>query len=412
MDKMNDSKIDESLIPLEKRLSQAADRVRTAVSEVVNTLPVQVKKPAEFQRVLKLDRSLTSRILRALRLDDPLASLHQLPGPHGVRLFLKAARKSINNHESIVRAEDALLELEGIVSSEVGDWKALDVALCGWLPEVREQFDYGNRQAAFRAMSNIKGVMADADLAVTLIHPGKDPDWVDRLGIYGVSRIRRLRAGTPIRLYGGSSIEPPVGSERLSLDGLPIHKTLQPPLLRDYCSSPVPEFDVQIEGDCFCHNLKGDQVGLSSVVDVFLSDVMRNRYPAYKDVSPHKALAGSVIDIPVKAQIVDVLIYEGVWTGVEPKLRMYDTAGRGMANPNDLSREVDRIDDYETIQNMGDDLSRFRTKDVASYLAMIQYACDRLGWDSRKFRGYRCRVEYPVHGTQINLVFDPPSRKS
>jgi len=404
---MFDPKNDEPSLSLEKRLSQAAEEVRQAVEKVIESVPVTVKKPSEFQRVLKLDRSLSSRILRALRLDDPLASLHQFPGPHGIRLLLKAAKKSIKNIECITRAEDSLLELESIVSTEVGDWKALDAALSGWLPEVREQFEYGNRQSAFRAMSNIKGVMADADLAVTLIYPGKDADWVDRAGIYGVSRMRRLRAGTHMRLFGGSSIEPPPGSERLSLDGSPIHKTFTPPLLNKFCSSPIPDFDVRLEGDWFCYILKGDQVGLSSVVDVFLADVMHGRYPSHAGISTRKAMAGSVIDIPVKTQIVDILIHEDVWPGVEPKLKMYDTAGRGMANPNDESRETDRIDDGELIQNMGTDLSRFRTKDVAHYLDMIQFVCNRLGWDSTKFRGYRCRVEYPTHGTQITMVFTP-----
>lgn len=392
---------------LEQRLSHAAEQVRQTVAEVVDAVPVRTKRPAEFQRVLKLDRSLASRILRALRLDDPLAALHQMPGPHGLRLLLRAAGKTTDGHESISRAEKALMALERIVASEIGDWKTLDTALCGWLPEVREQFEMSNRQAAFRAMSNIKGVMGDADLAVTLIHPGTNPDWVDRAGIYGVSRMRRLRAGTPLRLFGGSSIVPTRGTERLSLEGASVRTTHVPPLLREFCSSPAPQFEVRVEGNQFLYELKSDMVGLSSVVDLYLADVMRGRYPAREGISPQPVTPGSVIDIPVKAQIVDVLVHEDVWPGTEPELRMYDTAGRGVANPSDVSRNVDRIDALESIQNMGTDLSRFRTKDVARYLDMIRFVCDKLGWESTRFRGYRCRVDYPVHGTQVNMIFNP-----
>lgn len=395
--------------PLEQRLSLATERVRSAIREVIDMLPVRVKRPSEFQRVLKIDRSLSSRVLRALRLDDPLASLLQFPGPHGLRLLLRAADRAVDGHEAISRAEHALTELERMVSVEVGDWKELEAALAGWLPEVRKKFEMTNRQAAFRALSNIKGVMADADVAVTLIHPGADPRWVDRAGIYGVSRMRRLRAGAPLRLFGGSSITPKSGVERLSLDGKPVRTTHAPPLLRGFCSSPTPQFDVQIEGGHFQYALKGENVGLRSVVDLYLADVMRCRYPVHKDISPRPATPGSVIDIPVRAQIVDVLVHEDVWPGIEPDLRMYDTAGRGVADPRDVSRDVDRIEALETIQHMGTDLSRFRTKDVAHYLEMIRFVCGKLGWEGTRFRGYRCRVEYPVHGTQVSMIFNPPS---
>jgi hypothetical protein len=38
---------------------------------------------------------------------------------------------------------------------------------------------------------------------------------------------------------------------------------------------------------------------------------------------------------------------------------------------------------------------------------MVRHVCDQLGWDSTLFRGYRCRVDYPVYGTQVNMVFQP-----
>lgn len=393
---------------LEERLSCAAERVRREIGRVVDALPVRLQKPSEFQRVLNLDRSLTSRVLRALRTSDPLASLHLMPGPNGLRLLLKAASKKTNGQVTISHAEDALRELERIVSADVGDWKALGTALCGWLPDVRRQFEITNRQAAFRAMGNIKGVMADADLAVTLIHPGSDADWVDRAGIYGVSRMRRLRAGAPLRFFGGSSIVPPPGCERLTLEAKPIRASEDPPILREFCSSPTPQFDVQLAGDLFCYVLKGNEVGLSSAIDAFFADIMHGRYPAHRRVNPRPALAGAVIDLPVRTQIVDVLVHEDIWPGIDPELHMYDTVGRGVANPNDPSRETDRIDALESIQHLGTDLPRFRTKDVARYVEMIRFVCDKLGWESDRFRGYRCRVEYPIYGAQVTMIFRPP----
>ncbi len=394
---------------LEQRLAGAAERLRQALSDLIDLVPVRVKKPAEFQRVLKLDRSLTSRMLRSIQMHDPLASLHRLPGPHGVRLLLRAAGKAVREQEAIQRTEEALAELEDLVNTEFGEWKDLLAAIAGWLPEVRGQVEMTNRQTAFKAMSAIKGVMADAEVSVTLIYPGQaGADWVDRAGITGICRMKRLRAGAPMGLLHGSSIAPPAGTRRLSLDGHPIDPQHGAPLLREFSSQPTPCFDVRVAGDTVHYVLRGDGVGLGSMVDLFFADIMRARYPARAQGSPRPATPGAYIDIPVKALIVDVLVHKAIWPGVEPELRMYDTAGRGVASPTDPARDMDRIDVLESIQEIGTQMTRFRTKEVARYAEMVRSVCDQLGWDSNVFRGYRCRVDYPVYGTQVSMLFWPP----
>ena len=396
--------------PLEHRLGRSAERVREALRAVVNEVPVRVQKPSEFQRVLKLDRSLSSRILRALEYRDPLASLHRMPGPHGIRLLLRAAAKYTEHKELITRAEKALTELEHLVISEVGDWKDLSAALCGWLPDVREPFETANRQAAFKAMSNVRGISAETELSITLMHPNEtDPAWIDRACITGLCRMRRLRAGAPMGLLHGHSISPPTGRQRLSLEGQPIDHDHGPGLLKEFSTSPTPKFEVEVDGDTVHYLLQGSGVGLNSMVDLLFADITRSRYPAHSETRKQPASPGAVIDVPVKTLIVDVLVHEDVWKGVEPELRMYDTAGRGLASPTDASRRLDRRDVLESIQNMGTRTSGFRTKEVARYVDMVQHVCDKLGWDSSKFRGYRCRVEYPVYGYQVAVIFEPPT---
>ena len=398
------------VLGIQQRLSGAAERLRVALDEIVNLVPVRLKKPAEFQKVLKLDRSLSSRLLRAINMKDPLACLHRLPGPHGVRLLLRAARKTVRDQAAVQRAEDAMTDLESLVIGEFGEWKDLTAAISGWLPEAREQIEMVNRQTAFKAMSILKGVSADAEVSVTLIHPGSNnADWLDRAGITGICRMKRMRPGAPMGLLHGSSIAPPSGTQRLSLDGVPIDPLHGAPLLQEYSSQPTPRFDVCVTGDTVHYILNSDGVGLGSMVDLFFADIMRGRYPANARISPRPATPGALIDIPVKTLIVDVLVHEDVWPGVEPDLHMYDTMGRGVANPTDPSRDMDRIDVMESIHEIGSGLERFRTKEVARYADMVQSTCHKLGWDISRFRGYRCRVDYPVYGTQVSMVFHPPA---
>jgi hypothetical protein len=207
----------------------------------------------------------------------------------------------------------------------------------------------------------------------------------------------------------GSSIAPPPGTQRLSLDAAPISPELSAPILREFSTSPTPAFDVRVDGDIVHYLLKGDGVGLGSLVDLYFADVMKGRYPVDNSISPCPATPGAVVDVPVKTLIVDVLVHKDVWPAVEPELHIYDTAIRGIANPLDAAREMDRIDVVETIHLLGTQSSRFRATEVACYGDMVRFVCGKLGWDSEKFRGFRCRVEYPLHGSQVSMIFKPPS---
>ena len=210
-------------------------------------------------------------------------------------------------------------------------------------------------------------------------------------------------------LLHGSSISPPPGAQRLSLDGEPIAAKYGAPFLPEFSTSPLPPFDVRIDGEIVHYLLSGDEVGVSSSVDLFFADVMRDRYPANGSISKKPATPGAVVDVPVKTLIIDVLIHEDVWPGVQPELHVYDTAGRGIANPIDPARDMDRLDVLDSIQDLGSSLSRFRTSVVADYCDLIRCVCDKLGWDSGRFRGFRYKIDYPIYGTQASMIFRPPA---
>ena len=66
----------------------------------------------------------------------------------------------------------------------------------------------------------------------------------------------------------------------------------------------------------------------------------------------------------------------------------------------------------ETIQYLGAQSARFRTAEVGCYNDMVRSVCSKLDWDSERFRGFRCRVEYPIFGAQVSMIFKPPDHKS
>jgi hypothetical protein len=50
----------------------------------------------------------------------------------------------------------------------------------------------------------------------------------------------------------------------------------------------------------------------------------------------------------------------------------------------------------------------FRASEVRDYLEILRHVFGKLGLDDREFRGYRCKVQYPIYGAQLCMAFSPP----
>ena len=82
----------------------------------------------------------------------------------------------------------------------------------------------------------------------------------------------------------------------------------------------------------------------------------------------------------------------------------------GVADVNDRSRDVDRLDLVETIHGLGAGTAPLRVAQIPRYVDLLRHVFERMGWDEEGFRTYRCQVEYPVYGSQVVMAFDPPDR--
>ena len=100
--------------------------------------------------------------------------------------------------------------------------------------------------------------------------------------------------------------------------------------------------------------------------------------------------------------------HEDAYPNWEPNVRVLELGPLGYADVNDESRDVDVLDVVETVQPLGSGIERFRCEQIPRYCELLQYVCDRCGWDPQRFRGYRCQVDYPIVGSQLQFAFPVP----
>jgi hypothetical protein len=393
---------------VETRIATVGSALASEFGNVLEAIPGGHYGPAELARTLGIDKVLASRLLKAVRRKDPMAVLHLIPGPEPLRRVLRAAAKRNVSAERIAAAREAVDGFETLIRREAGDRSALTAMISAWLPEARAEFELRRKQAAFRAMSQLKGAAMETSLATVLLHPSEDAQHLDIVWLFGLLGVQRLRPGSGVRFASRRLAKE--GAPRLprTLDGVPV-EGFDGLRLDEFCSSPPARLNVHHVGDVVHYTLGDDGFGPRFTTDLVFAEVNRAELARYLPPEQRrKRHVFAEVSTPVKVLVFDALLRDDVFPGSEPALFIYDTTFDGVADVNDPTRDIDRLDLCESIQPLGRGITKFRTTEVPRYAELLRHVCVKLGWDGKRFRGYRCRIDYPIYGTQVAMAFDAP----
>ncbi len=395
---------------LEIRINAAGEDLLKGLTSVLGQIPATDAGPQQLAKELGIDKVLASRILKALRAPDPMSVVHRVPGPEPMRRLLKATSKLGVNPQDLIDANSAVDRFESLIRSEIGDRSALDAILSAWVPEARREFELRRKQAAFRAMSQLKGAQADVYAEAAIFYPSADNEHIDIVWIKAVIGLHRLRPGVVVKFTSHRQIEDQSRRKTYTLAGDPVD-SVSSATLEGYCSTPTPALDVHHAGELMHYTLQENCFGASSSIDLVTCEVNRAEIPRYiPDERQRKAWASSDINIPSKRMQFDVLVHKDLYNRSFPELRIYDTTINGQADINNPARDVDQLDLLESIENLGEGLSRFGSSLVPNYRKMIDEVCSTLSFDPSMMRGYRCTADYPIYGSQTAMIFSTQDR--
>ncbi|MBN2447588.1 MAG: hypothetical protein JXO22_12720, partial [Phycisphaerae bacterium] len=387
-------------------------RLASALGELLDTVAAEPRSPKQIATRLGVNKDTSHRLVNALRKKDPLAVIHLVPGPEPLRRVVKACAKNGVPRDRTQAAEEAIGAFAKLIQQEGGDRSGLDAIISAWLPSARARFESSAKQLGYRAMRQLKGVAADVTFNTVFLHPGSSPTHLDGARLDGFVGARCVRPGGLLKIGQRSIVTVPhPGAEApRTLEGEPI-EGLSDGLLRRFCSGPEIKIEVRRTGKDVLFMLDwGGALGLSSARDVVMAEVRRNIMRRYRAPDDGKTRSGGnvSIDVPTRVLICDYVLHRDAYPDWEPNVRVLELGAAGMADVNDESREADIVDVVETVKPMGTGIERFRCEQIPRYTELLQYACDKLGWNPQEFRGYRCQVEYPIFGTQLQFIFPVP----
>ncbi len=393
---------------LEAKVSDVGQVLVDSLRPVLHALLDDTQRPVDLCRKLGINKDLSGRLLKATRSHDQLSALHAMPGPEAIRALLTAARRKVPR-QLIKTAESAVDEFDHLINHVAGDRGALDAIISTWLPDARVRFEMANKQIIFKGVSNLKGFSADVGVTAVLVAPGSGSTHCDVVTLFGYVNLKRLRPGTSIHITNEMSWPGAEAAKYFTLGGKPIEPGKNDMMLADFCSRPTPALETVAHGSRIDYLLTDDAVGLQSAVQVFFADFVPNSLSRYASSEGRKMAIGVDVEVPSKVLVLDALIHEDVHFSGDPELVLYDTTVLGTANPNDRERDIDRLDLLESIQCLGRGISRCRSDEVPDYIDLLHHACETRRWDPETFNAYRCRIQYPWYGSEVCMVFTPPT---
>lgn len=400
--------------PLEVRIGRSGDELLASLSAALDAIPNRPSGPQALSARLGIDKVLASRLLKAVRVTDPISVVHRMPGPEPLRRVLGALEGIGVSAGLLADARAAVDRFDHLIRHELGDRGSLDAIVSAWVPEARREFELRRKQAAYRAISQLRGAETGVILATVLVHPSKTDGRLDIVWINGLIGLRRLRPGAIVKLATRNMNRDRGERAPRAMDGHAVGD-LSSLLLTDYCSSPLPQMKIAHAGDVTHYVLDGDAFGPGSGVDIVFAEVNReelNRFAA----APAPGAGGAVrraymfaeVSVPAAVLQFDVLVHKDVFPGGDPALRIHDTSFEGIADFNNRARDIDQLDLLEFIEPLGVGPVRFRSTDVPRYADLLRSAAGTMGWDLREFRGHRCRIDHPVYGSQVTMGFEMP----
>jgi len=395
---------------LERRIQEVGQELSQALQSVVEQVPGGPHGPGSLAKDLKLDKVFTSRLLKALRSGDGVACLHAVPGPDPLGRFLRAARRRGVDGAPVAAAQAAVEAFDELIRRDIGDRSALTAIISCWLPEAREEFELRRKQAAFKAMSQLKGVEARVNLGAVFLHPSRSGERIDVVWVLGQLGLRRLRPGARARFVTRRMTREDGGRRPTTLSGESA-EGLDRVRLDQFCQAPPAPVEAHRFGDVMHYTLAGEGFGQRSESDLIFGEVNLEEMPRYVERGARrKAYVFSEVHVPAKTLFLDLFVHDELFVGQEPATAVYDTATDGVVNINDPARSLDQFDTQEVVQSLGHGTSRIRMTAVPNYVDLVRHVYGELGWDEARFRAFRCRVDYPIYGSQVVLAFDAVER--
>jgi hypothetical protein len=382
--------------------SEVLTSLRNSVADTLSELG-NFTKPAEVQRSLRLDKTLSRQVFKLACTSEAMASGNVVPSRTSILRFLDVAKGRGIGIEKVQGVLAAYEQFERLIQTHAGDrvtFNSMVAAAAGvddeWLAS-----DAQHRRNAFRALSHTMGVQIKTRLQLFIINGEDGASDCQVAAIGGCIGLRVLRPMPSVRVHGIalSSVRDPAG---VFWEPLGLTSTVGGHLLDPFCSKPLPALNVS-EGN--------DRTGIWRSIEISQPEVgnLGTSTLIFGTVCHKLPIAGEPMRVhsrsnkPTEVLILDVLVNPRLFVGKRP-------SAQGLLGNDDMyGSEVMALPGKFEPELLGRGPSAVATAEVPHYSDMVSSVGDKLGWDLSGYSVWRLRVENPLYQSTVSMNWAGPN---
>jgi hypothetical protein len=384
---------------LRPRIEEIGADLRRTIATVLEAVAGPRPRPARISLAIGLDKSLASRLVRAVSSSSDLELMHLVPSPAGLQILASQAGR-FADPASIRNLVAATERFEKLLDSVPGGRAAIDAQISESSPIALEKREHIAKQASFKAMSFLLGHFCDVLTTSLFLVPSANGKRVDAIEIHRRVGLRRMRPSTPLALLSfWSEPEDAADENAISFNTLDGERGSANPsgfLLPEFSTQPIPELEVFNDGAMTTLVLPGDPEvhAPSQLTSVFR---IRNGWPLVPESRMHP-LRGYVLHVPSRQVVREVYVHESLYADASPRVAFVLPGPRAATRPprDDGGRHFTEVDLSAQIEQLPVGPPTYTMNGVVNHGAAVRHVLERAGHAHTRFRGWRCAMTYPV----------------
>lgn len=390
------------------RVRPVIDEIRNALQLVLSDVAGAAPRASTLARELNIDKTLSARILRALRPPDIASVIYEVPSPEGLRIFLTAASRCGLAEANRDRASRAVRDFERLIGEFPGGRSGLNAAFAGLSPATRDHTERSAKQAIYKSMATLLGFCCDVSLCTFVIRRSpSDPNYIDTAYVLGKFDVRRLRPSRAITMFGRTNLPAKPGdpdpAAGLTLTGSR-SDDVRDYLLLDHCSKPLPPLDV-VQTKNAALNVLPEGVPMVNESVTMVSGQLAHRTAYIAGGERYPCYEGFTARMPSKVLVMDALVEDGLFDG-PPILgtTLQSISGVPVA-PGNSSFNLDEVSLQAPVEPLARGIASMSHEYVPDYPKLMEQVFAALNWNPSHFSGYRTTVMYPVPVVNLSYWF-------
>ena len=365
------------------------------------------------RRAIGLDKSLASRLVRAVQSSSDLDLMHLVPSPAGLHIFADLAARYADP-ASIGNLRGATERFEELLDSVPGGRASIDAQISESSHVALAQREHIAKQASFKSMSFLLGHFCDVLTTSLFLVPSANGRRVDGIEIQRRIGLRRMRPSTPLALL--SIWGRPRRRRRRERDPLRHARWRSAESANPSAScfprsarSPIPELEVVREGEMTALVLAGDP-SLHTPSQLTSAIRIRNGWPLKPeahDPGPARIRAAHALPAARARRLHRRVALPG------RDARRSRSCSRARARPADAARgrpsPLLRGRPRGSIEHLPGGPQSYEIPGVVNHAAAVRHVLERAGHGLTRFRGWRSAMTYPVSLVEMVWWLTHPS---